>query len=545
MAIAFQDIERKFSPSKDAKCSTGRKGMVATQSPYASKAGREILKAGGNAVDAAVASALTLCVTEPQACGLGGQTMMIISDGKKTLCIDGSSRAPSLAHVSAIYKRDISLGYRATTVPSTPAALQYAQDRFGRLKWERVIQPAIQYAARGFKISELQHRLQVQQLKNFLSVSSHSGARYFLDKNMPYKSGTVFKQPELAALLKLIAEKGVQELYQGTTAKEIDADMRENGGLLRYDDLALIPWPIERKAIRKKFRGLTVYTMPPPGSGRALLFILQMLNAIPRKYARNNPVEKYLLFVNILRKALLIRSDRPYDPNFFAQVEDEKNMLDPRFARNCLRSLLDQAELRGITSIPTEDEFSGETTHLSVIDGNGLGVSLTQSIERVYGSKAAAAGLGFLYNNYLYDFDYSLPEHPYYLRPNAIPWATVAPSIIMNGNRIWMAAGSPGSSRIISSLALFLWLIADESMSIDQAVHAPRIHCSLGGKVSFEAERFDLSLESLLREQGFRIDRREPFAFYLGCIQAVLQKSDGSGFQGVADPRRDGTAEGV
>jgi len=173
-----------------------------------------------------------------------------------------------------------------------------------------------------------------------------------------------------------------------------------------------------------------------------------------------------------------------------------------------------------------------------------MAVSLTQSIERVYGSKAAAAGLGFLYNNYLTDFEYTIPNHPFYLRPNAVPWATVAPTMLFLEERLWMALGSPGSERIISALAQFLIQVIDRDMSIDKAIIAPRLHCSLGGRISLEAGRFSPGLIEFLKKKGYRIDQREPFAFYLGCIQAVLKRQTGPGFQGAADIRRDGIARG-
>ncbi|MBN1997854.1 gamma-glutamyltransferase [candidate division KSB1 bacterium] len=540
----LKKIESDFV-ADGVKCSVAGKGMVATQSPYASEAGAEMLRSGGNAVDAAVAAALALAVAEPQASGLGGQTMMLLSHGKDVMAVDGSSRAPSLAHVNAIYQSDRSLGYRAATVPSTPATLWYVQDRYGKLNWPRVCEPAITLAENGYPISALQHKLQDRETEKFLRVESRSGAFYFLQENRAYNVGDVFKQKDLADLLRRLAEKGVTEFYQGKIARQIDADMRDNGGLLHYDDLALIPFPIEREPLVKQFRGLQVYTMPPPGSGRTLLFALLMLDLIPQNLKFSDPLNSLLLFIHVLRKALLERSDRPYDPNFFPQIADETLMLDPLYARECLEEILNDVDKALIPIIPTEDELTGETTHLSVMDNNGLAVSLTQSIERVYGSKAAAAGLGFLYNNYLYDFDYNLPEHPFYLRPNQVPWATVAPTLVFSGNRVWMALGSPGSERIISTLALFLLNVLDDKMSIDAAMRAPRIFCSLGGRVSLEAGRFPQSLLPYLEYKGFRIDRREDYSFYLGCVQAVLKKLDGSGFQGVADVRRDGTAVGV
>lgn len=528
----------------DKKAVEAENGVIATQSEQATEAGLEMLQKGGNAVDAAVAAALTLGVTEPQASGLGGQSMMLLHMGDKTIAVDGSSRAPSLAHVSAIYKQDRALGYRATTVPSTPAVLWYVHDRYGSLKWEQILEPAIHYARNGYPVTHLQARLQEREKDNFEKVDSLSGKNYFFHNGSPYKPGEIFRQPDLAGLLTRLSEKGITDFYQGKIARQIDADMRENGGLLRFDDLSLIPFPIEREPLEREIRGVKVLTMPPPGSGRTLLFALMMLDLLPTDLQFKSRFSRHLVFINILREAFLERADRPYDPNFFPQVSDEAEMLNPLFAQSRLEEILSRVDKSLLPHLPTEDELSGETTHLSVIDKQGNAVSLTQSIERVYGSKAAAAGLGFLYNNYLCDFDYKNPGHPFYLRPNAVPWATVAPTLVYYGNKIWMALGSPGSERIISSLALVLYNLLDDGMSLDEAIKAPRIHCSLGGRVSLESGRLDPGLVPFLKERDFRIDEREDYAFYMGCVQAVLKKQTGRGLQGVADVRRDGTVAG-
>jgi gamma-glutamyltranspeptidase/glutathione hydrolase len=538
-------VEARLTPSGDGKCATGSRGLVATQSPQASEAGLAMLKAGGNAVDAAVAAALVLGVAEPQASGLGGQTMMLIAHEDGVMAIDGSSRAPSLAHTSAIYRRDRALGYRAATVPSTPATLAYVHKRYGKLAWPQVLEPAIHWAEAGYRISALQERLLDRERENFEKADSRSGVRYFFKDGRPYREGETFRQSDLGDVLRRLSDGGVEEFYRGTIAKQIDADMRLNGGLLRYDDLALIPYPIEREPLTRPFRGLDVYTMPPPGSGRSLLFALTMIDMIPPEQRIEDQATRYLLFIQILRKTLLERSDRPFDPNFFPQIAADADMLDPVYARDCLAEILESVDRSILPFIPSEDELSGETSHLSVIDESGMAVSLTQSIERVYGSKVAADGLGFLYNNYLCDFDYKMPEHPFYLRPNAVPWATVSPTIVFHEGQIWMAVGSPGSERIISTLTLFLERVVDLEMSIDEAMRAPRIHCSLGGRVSLEANRFAESLAPFFKHKGFRVDPREDYSFYLGCIQGVLRRHDGKGFQGVADVRRDGTALGL
>lgn len=539
----LKKVESKFKPTRDGKCAESSNGMISTAFPNATDVGVEILKKGGNAVDAAVAAALALGVCEPQASGLGGQTMMLIYNGKKVKAIDGSSRAPSLAHSKAVYKGDRSFGYRATTVPSTPATLWYIHDRYGRLEWSEIVDPAIRIAEKGYRITELQNRLQRRELKEFKKVESKSGAKYFLKNGKPYAIGDIFKQPELASLLRRLGEKGIKEFYQGKVAKQIDADMRENGGLLRYDDLSLIPWPIERRPLKRKFRGLTIYTMPPPGAGRTLLFTLLMIDTVPQGIFFKDINKQCYLLAEVSRKAFLEREDRPFDPNFYPQLS-EKQMLNKKYAKQCILDILAKVDKTLLPTIITDDELRGETTHISVIDREDMAVSLTQSIEKVYGSKSAAEGLGFLYNNYLMDYEYSMISHPFYLRPNAVPWATVAPSMIFNEEKLWMAVGSPGSERIFSTIAQFLMNIIDKNMSMDEAMYAPRLHCSLGGRVSLEAKRFPKSLLVFLRDKGYRIDKREPYAFYLGAIHAVLKKHDGLGFQGVAEIRRDGTAGG-
>ncbi|MBD3321147.1 MAG: gamma-glutamyltransferase [Chitinivibrionales bacterium] len=517
-------------------------GMVSTAFPLATDAGCAMLKAGGNAVDAACAAAWTLGVCEPQASGAGGQTMMLIYDGKKIVAVDGSSRAPSLAHVSAIYKADRALGYRASTVPSTPATLAYVQRIYGTLPGEQIMEPAIAIAENGYKITPLQHRLQSEQIGNFAKIESRSGYDHFLKNGAPWPVGSIFRQDDLAMLLRTLARKGIEEFYTGSIAKQIDADMRENGGLLRYDDLALIPWPIIRKPLRRGFRKYRIYSMPPPGAGRSLLFALMMTDAIPAKLLKDTDRRRLHILAEIFRRTLLERSDRPYDPNFYAQ-HHEKDMLDREYARECIAGISRAVDKTLLPSLITEDEISGETTHLSVIDKNNMAVSLTQSIERVYGSKAAAAGLGFLYNNYMYDFEYKLPRNPYYLRPNAVPWASVAPSLVFKKEDLWMALGSPGSGRIFSCLAQFLIHVIDEKMSLYDAMVAPRLHCSLGGRISIEKDRFPEGVTEYLLAKGYRIDIREPYAFYLGAVHAAAKS--GGEFQGVAEIRRDGTAGGI
>ncbi len=540
----FQQIENSFEPSADGKAAVAPGGMVASAFPDATEAGVHILQHGGNAVDAACAVGFALGVCDPQMSGIGGQTLGVIHIKGRIFALDGWSRVPSLAHLSRMSEQDRAVGYRAATVPSTPATLAWLHQHYGRLPWQEILQPAISIARLGYPITERTRTLQQRELTNFLSVPSRSGAEYFLkDGTQPYDVGDLFRQPDLANLLKVLSHKGVEEFYVGDIATQIDADMRKNGGFLRADDLALIPWPIVRQPLRRRYRAVDVATMPPPGSGRTLLLVLLMLNALDPIFLEGQLKAKYHFVAETFRKAFMLRTQRPFDPNTYPQVADKK-MLDRRFAARLAASIAETTDPKlPIDTVATPADEFDETTHFCVMDAQDGVVSITQSVELAYGSKAAAAGLGFLYNNYMMALDTQDVRHPYYLRPNAVPWSSAAPSIVFHDGRPWMALGSPGSELIYSSIAQVLMHTIDGGVSIAEAIQRPRLHCSLGGTISLETEGFPNDVVSYLREAGYQLDLRA--ALSLGCVQAVLRRHDRSGFQGVADLRRDGSAMGV
>ena len=541
--MSTKAIEDRFQPTEDGKCAWSANGMVSTAFPEATRAGVEVLEAGGNAIDAACAAAFALSVCEPQASGIGGQSMTLLHTQDKTLALDGSSRVPSLAHLSRMESEQMLTGYRASTVPSTPAILGYMHFTYGRTSWRTVLEPAIRIAKEGYRITELQHRLQKREMEALLKIPSQSGAEYFLkDGKEPYAVGDLFVQHDLAQLLEFISEEGVKGFYTGEPARKIDQDMKDNGGFLRYEDMALIPWPVLRNPIHRRYRGLSVYTLPPPAAGRTLLLILLMMGNLPSKYLRERSPESYHFVAETFRKALLNRKERPYDPNIYPQLPQDKRILSLDFAKMLARSIHDEMD----PTLPMVDLFPAvnDTTHLSVMDKQGNTVGITQSIERVYGSHTAAKGLGFLYNNYMSSLETKDPSHPYYLRPNAIPWSMSAPIIVFRRKQPWLVAGSPGSERIFSAVAQFLSHMLDGNLPMSEAMVAPRIHCSIGGKLSYEAGRLDDKVVEYLKSVGYKMDAREPYAFYMGAIHAILKTQTRDGFQGVAEIRRDGTAAG-
>ena len=536
-------IEQSFQRSSDRKCSFAAGGMVASAFPDATRAGVQTLERGGNAVDAACAAALALGVCEPQGSGLGGQTMALLHVAGRTLTVDGSSHAPALAHASRLSsKRSRALGYTATTIPTTLAVLGHLNRAYGRLEWSTLFEPAIRIAARGYRITPLQSALLARERQGFLKVASRSGARYFLNSAAaPYQPGERFVQKDLAATLREVASEGFEAFYRGSIAERIDADMKRHRGLLRADDLALLPEVIERDALADTYRGLTVHSFPPPGAGHTLLLILKMMERFPAGRLSDGTPESHLLLADIQRLALAENRSNPLNPHTFHQLQPWTAHTAQR-ARALAGQIGRDFSPQSQSGAASHDR--GETTHLSVMDGDGNVAAITQSVNLVYGSKAAADGLGFLYNDYVEAFQYGKPTHYYNLRPYGIPWSSVAPALVMVGGKPWLVVGSPGSQRGFSATALFLSAVVDGELPISSAMSKPRLYATVDGELSIEAGRYDAAVLRRLEQAGYRLRRREDYAFFLGAIHAVLRCHTQDTYQGVADVRRDGTAAG-
>jgi gamma-glutamyltranspeptidase/glutathione hydrolase len=541
-------IERNFSATPDGKCAEASGGMVATAFPEATHAGVEMLKQGGNAVDAACAAAFALCVCEPQASGLGGQSMALLHMNGKAIAINGSGRIPSLGHHSQFRAEDLITGYKCTTVPSTPAVLGHLSRKYGQLRWSTIISPAINIARNGYRMTQLQHDLQQQEIPNFETVNSRTGTQYFLKNGgKPYAVGDIFFQPELARVLEIIARDGPEAFYTGQIARMIDEDMRRHQGLLRADDLAYIPWPTEHSPIRIAYEGLPVLTMPPPSPGRILLLLLRIFEQLHRADISLTPLENIRFLAEALRHTLLEYGQQPvryelYEASSDPMLHDDTTVQE--FFAKILKDSRNRKNSQNFPKTVPKDRKGGETTHLSVIDTQGNAIGISQSINLIYGSKATAEGLGFLYNNYLSDSITDQPEHPHFLRPNGIPVSMVCPTIVLRHQAPWIVTGSPGSERIISTLLQFLLHVFDGELPIGEAMRKPRLHCSPQGQISLESSRFDPGVVEFLSQHGYELIHYEPYAFYHGAVHAVLRRQTGEGFQGVAEIRRDGIALG-
>jgi gamma-glutamyltranspeptidase/glutathione hydrolase len=359
------DIGDRKMP-RPQRVAVSRHGMAATAHYRATEAATEILGTGGNAFDAAIAAAFALGVCEPAASGLGGQTMMLAyhAESGRTFALDGSSRAPNRANPEVILSRAERLrGHKSTTVPSTPATLDYALTAYGKLKLRQVLQPAIRLADEGYEVSLLQYALARRERK---LLRAGSAAAFFLrDGTRPYTAGSLFKQPVLAETLRRLAAKGIKDFYRGQIAKAIHDDMIRNDGLLRRDDLAQIPQPIERRPLTTRYEGLRIHTFPPPGAGRTLIEMLNVFQQLPVARRDIETAEGSLILAEVIRRAFMDRQDRPFEPNFFPQVSGGK-MLQPEYAKTLARQV--QKRIKS----------HGETTHLSVMDREGNVVALTQ-----------------------------------------------------------------------------------------------------------------------------------------------------------------------
>ncbi len=532
---------------KRSKAGTVRSpyGMVSTASDTATMAGVGILEKGGNAVDAAVAAAFCLGVTEPQASGLGGQSMVLLhrapGSEHSTMALDGSSRAPFGINPNRLPAKPLKLGIRAATVPSTPATLGYLLETYGTMSLEEILKPSILAAKNGFKLSALQHKLITREKDHLEDEAVRS---IFFKNGRPLNAGDTLYQPRLSETLERMAEEGWRDFYLGQIGERIIEDMKNRGGLISRADLSQVPYPIQREALWSSYRGYKLATFPPPGAGRALVQILNTLeNFKPEELNPTDPLYHVLLAM-AFRAALVKRERFPIDPALYPQLTD-KWMIDKESALGIasrIKNLLEYLDQAQYAPPP----LSGDTTHLSTADVFGNIVGITQSIELVYGAKTMAEGLGFFYNNYMSAFDYKDMMHPNYLVPGGRPASSVAPTLLFGKEGApFMMLGSPGSERIATTLAQVITRIVDAGQGLYEAVEAPRLHAGIKGTVMIEKRSYYPEVVEILNRAGFDVRARGAYSFYLGSVQAVeLPPETGGAFGGVADPRRDGSACG-
>jgi gamma-glutamyltranspeptidase / glutathione hydrolase len=476
-------------------------GMVVSVHHLASDAGVEILKAGGNAVDSAVATAFALAVVHPIAGNLGGGGFMLLRthDGHATF-IDFREEAP-LAATADMYLdkngnvlpgdnlRSSITGYRAIATPGSVAGLAYAEKKYGKLGLKRVIAPAIKLAEDGFALSEEE----AQELHSHGLGLFADSKRIFQRDGRYYAADEVFKQPELAKTLKRIAADP-DEFYHGKLAQELAAEIQKGGGLVTADDLAHYEVK-ERTPVTGTFHGYTVISAPPPSSGGVVLMAaLNILEPYDLTKLGDRSVEWIHLITEAYRRAYMDRSEYLGDPDFNKMPIAE--MTSKKYADAWRANITDKATpsaglhrpegfLPPAPATAGKRSESPDTTHYSVVDKDGNAVSVTTTLNNSFGSYVTAGSLGFLLNDEMDDFAakmgvpnlYGLIQGPAdAIAPRKRPLSAMTPTIVLEGDKLRYVLGSPGGSRIITTVANIFLSAAEGGLNIQQAVDAPRFH---------------------------------------------------------------------
>lgn len=504
------------------------RGMVVTAHYRATAAAVEILEAGGNAFDAAVAASLALSVCEAAGSGLGGMAMGLVRCGStgRVTTVEGPCRAPKRATPKAVAKSNRYRGYASIAVPTHVRVLAHLLERYGTQSRECVLAPAIRIAEQGFLLTPLQHRLIEDECAN--PMGPGSAAQIFLDeRGRPLAAGTLFRQPQLATTLRRLAADGFEDFYKGAIAREIATDVEAGGGFIRADDLAELPAPREAEPLRGHFGADEVLTVGPPAGGLALIQMLQTLAALESEEFDPDRPEDAVRLAAVIRRARedrrrLALSSGPDQPG------ESAALLDPAYAAATAAVL--REKLAG----------EGETSHVCTMDADGNVVSLTQSIERSFGAGVATPSLGFLYNGYLKAFKVENQRHPHYLSPGAPARSNAAPTIVLHEGRPVAALGSTGSELMVSGI--FQVLVRLRRQSPFEASHAPRLHCTPEGEVLWEQARFADGVGAALTRSGLRLTALDPYAFRVGGLQLIACR--GVEMIGVSEPRRDGAAGG-
>ncbi|MGZ8780642.1 MAG: gamma-glutamyltransferase [Thermoanaerobaculia bacterium] len=558
LAVAFPLLGAWNQPVR------ARNVMVASTSEIASRVGADVMKRGGNAVDAAVAVGLALAVTWPSAGNLGGGGFMLVrkADGT-TEAIDYRERAPLAAqrdmYLDAqgnVIKGMSTDGYRAVGVPGTVAGLALAHKRHGKLKWEDLVEPARKLAADGFVVNDhLARSLSYKSTIDKMQPWAESRRIYQRDGRF-YEMGDTFVQPDLAAALARI-KTHPRDFYEGETARLIVADMKANSGIVTMEDLRTYE-PTIREPLRGTYRGYEILTMPPPSSGGiALIEMLNMLEPYDLKSMGWHSSRYVHTLIEVMRRAFADRAAYLGDADF---VKVPVSGLTSRaYAQMRAKDITDRAtpskDVRGGGPAAYE---SPDTTHYSIVDAEGNVVSTTYTLNDSYGAGVTAKGTGILLNNEMDDFtskvgvanDYGLIQgEANTIAPKKRPLSSMTPTIVLKDGKPYFVIGSPGGPTIINTVLQAILNVVDFDMNIQQAVSAPRFHHQwLPDHIFWE--RFDLDDDTraalVARGHTFRtlpgMERTEPGD--IGDAQGVLIDPKTGMRMGGSDPRRGGVAVG-
>ena len=525
-------------------------GCVVSDCKIASQVGADILKKGGNAVDAAIATAFALAVTYPTAGNIGGGGFMLVrlANGQ-SIAIDYRERAPLKAtkdmYLDAsgnVIKGLSTSGYKAVGVPGTVAGMWEAHRRFGKQPWKGLVQPAVDLAKKGFEVSfDLGQSL---RLASLIFGPFPESVRIFNRNGKFYEWGEKFIQPELAETLARIRDRGSDGFYLGETARSLADDMRANGGLITEEDLKSYRVTV-REPLKGSYRGREILTMPPPSSGGiALLQMLGMLESFDLKSLGFASSGAYHLMIESMKRAFADRAAHLGDPDF-AKIPVAQ-LLNADYIGE-LRKGIDPLRAKPATDIKSLTiKESEHTTHFSVVDKDGNAVANTYTINSGYGSGVVAKGLGFLLNNEMDDFASKVGVPNAYgliqggansIQPQKRPLSSMTPTIVLKDGKLLYVYGSPGGPTIINTVLQTTINLIDFEMNIQRAVSAPRIHHQwLPDEVRYEMLGLNSDTRAALEKMGHKFAARG--GSMGSCLAIAIDPRTGHRLAGV-DPRSD------
>ena len=547
--LALHQLTGSLCGSEPAR---SRNGMVVSQDRFASEIGVQAMRDGGNAIDAAIATAFALAVTHPAAGNIGGGGFLVFrpNDGD-SIAYDFREVAPAAATpdmwlVNGKYdSKRHHHSHLAVGVPGTVAGLYLAWQEKAKLPWKRLVQPAIDLAQDGFVI----HDGLARSLKEILPRLKRYQASFaqFSNDGVPYEAGMLFKQPDLARTLSRIAEHGPKGFYEGKTAQLIVDDMRANGGIMTLADLKSYTAK-KRVPIVGAYRGYDVISMAPPSSGG--IAIVEMLNLLEpfdlRKFGYGSSRNTHLL-AEVMRRAFADRARHLGDPDFNPQLPVDR-LISKEYANKIRRSIsADRASKSSPTSFKWPAE-SSETTHLSVVDSQRNAVALTYTLEYSYGSGIVVPGGGFLLNNEMGDFNPGrgltnekglIGTEPNLTQPKKRMLSSMTPTILAKDGRLFMVTGTPGGRTIINTVLQTIVNVVDYQMNAQQAVDAGRIHHQwLPDRIQHEKYALSHDVKSRLQEMGHSLYE----IAIQGAAQVIVVDFKEKVLEGGNDRRRSGGA---
>ncbi|MEQ8541289.1 MAG: gamma-glutamyltransferase [Coleofasciculus sp. D1-CHI-01] len=549
--VVAQDVPI-YSPRDIFHPVIAENGMVSSQERYATEAGLAVLKEGGNAIDAAVTMGFTMAVTLPSAGNIGGGGFMLVhlADENQTIAIDYREKAPQAA------TRDMFLdetgdvdpeksrhSYLAVGVPGTVAGLTMALEKYGTISLARALQPAIELAENGFPVSEYLHRSLVA-VKERMQAYPASLAIFYKPGGEPYQIGETLMQRDLAQSLRLIAREGSKAFYHGAIADAIVTEMAANDGLISKADLAEYQ-PVIREPIRGTYRGYEIYSMPPPSSGGIhLVQLLNILEAFPLSELGQNTAQTIHLMTESMKLAYADRSKYLGDTDFVSVPIS--GLISKSYAEQLRRNInLTQATPSQEIAPGNPNPFieSNNTTHYSVIDNQGNAVANTYTLNFSYGSKITVPGTGILLNNEMNDFS-AKPGVPNAfgliggefnaIEPEKRMLSSMTPTIVLKDEQPFLVTGSPGGSRIITTVLQVILNVIDHDMNIAKATNAVRVHHQWLPDQLMVEQGLNGDTSRLLEEKGHQITVTNT----MGSTQSIMLVDQT--LNGASDPRRPG-----